>query len=124
MAGWIGCDLDKTLARYMPGDYKKYGKLHIGQPIPRMVAVIKYHLQKGETVKIFTARLDGETDDAVANAIGDWTEKYLGERLEATNVKTRDMFLLYDDRAVGVIANLGLIPGGALPHERLERGYR
>jgi hypothetical protein len=50
--GWIGVDLDGTLAHY---DGWK-GADHIGAPIPAMVERVKGWLAEGKTVKIFTAR--------------------------------------------------------------------
>jgi hypothetical protein len=51
--GWIGVDLDGTLAHY---DGWK-GADHIGAPIPVMVERVKGWLAEGKTVKIFTARV-------------------------------------------------------------------
>jgi hypothetical protein len=51
--GWIGVDLDGTLAHY---DGWK-GADHIGAPIPAMVERVKGWLTEGKTVRIFTARV-------------------------------------------------------------------
>jgi hypothetical protein len=51
--GWIGVDLDGTLAHY---DGWK-GADNIGAPIPAMVERVKGWLAEGKTVKIFTARV-------------------------------------------------------------------
>lgn len=111
--GWIGVDLDGTLAKY---DGWK-GELHIGEPITAMVIRVKYWLSSGVTVKIFTARCaeaeensDGTKHDieAVCNAIGDWCEKHIGQRLEVTNKKDFQMIELWDDRAIQVISNTGI----------------
>lgn len=104
---FIGCDLDKTLAKYESGDYHKYGATFIGDPIPEMVERIKGHLIEGKIVKIYTARVAGEYNSEVEKAIQDWTEKHLGVRLEVTNVKTMDMDFCYDDRCIQVIPNTG-----------------
>ena len=50
--GWIGVDLDATLAYY---DGWK-GPTHIGPPIMRMVERIREWLSKGWEVRVFTAR--------------------------------------------------------------------
>ncbi|HEV7674386.1 MAG TPA: hypothetical protein VGQ12_07640 [Candidatus Angelobacter sp.] len=51
--GWIGVDLDGTLAHY--AGWK--GPEHIGEPIMPMVERVKGWLAEGKTVKIFTARV-------------------------------------------------------------------
>lgn len=111
--GWIGVDLDGTLAFY---DGWK-GETHIGEPVPLMVERIKLWLINGITVKIFTARVaeaeqnaDGTAHDisSVVRAIQDWCEINIGQRLEVTNKKDFGMIELWDDRAVQVIPNTGL----------------
>lgn len=104
--GWIGVDLDGTLAHYE--GWK--GETHIGQPVPAMVNRVKRWLKDGHMVKVFTARMSGRDKDereAVANAIGKWTLKHIGIALEATCVKDYAMIELWDDRAVQVIPNTG-----------------
>lgn len=104
--GWIGVDLDGTLAHY---DGWK-GPEHIGAPIPAMVDLVKEYLAKGTTVKIFTARVhDGL--ESTRKRIEDWSEEHIGTRLEVTNVKDFGMVTLYDDRAVQVRPNTGEIVG-------------
>ena len=104
--GWCGCDLDGTLAFY---DHWR-GPAHIGEPIPEMVRFVKGLLAEGKIVKIFTARVSDGSDMPVTRKvqiIQDWTEKYLGLRLEVTCVKDWAMEVLYDDRAVQVEINTG-----------------
>lgn len=50
--GWIGVDLDGTLAHYAGW----VGPDHIGEPIPAMLARVQQWIAEGRTVKIFTAR--------------------------------------------------------------------
>ncbi len=109
--GWIGVDLDGTLAHY--DDWN--GHHHIGKPIQRMVDRIKHWLALGYEVKIFTARYsDVEHQELIVNTIHDWliTEAHLPP-LEVTNVKDYHMLELWDDRAVQVIPNTGLPVGGS-----------
>lgn len=114
--GWIGVDLDGTLAHY-DGVWK--GEDVIGEPIPAMLLRVKAWLEAGVTVKIFTARVAGHgiTDlrghvvDAIT-PIQDWCEQHLGQALEITNVKDYGMFRLYDDRAIQVEMNTGKIITG------------
>lgn len=108
MAGWIGVDLDGTLAFY---DGWK-GALHIGEPIPEMVNLVKGWLVLGMEIKVFTARVGPQgraeaTVEQIRETIQDWTEKHIGKRLEVTNQKDFGMTELWDDRAVRVIHNKG-----------------
>ena len=50
-SGWIGVDLDGTLAKYGIWDGS------IGEPIPLMVERVKIWIALGVEVKIFTARV-------------------------------------------------------------------
>lgn len=116
--GWIGVDLDGTLAVYDGW----HGIDHIGEPVIAMVNRVKRWRAAGQTVKIFTARVDG---GEVAISMGDnngiahrnvaevrrhieqWCLKHIGEILPITNVKDYGMIELWDDRAIRVIANNG-----------------
>jgi hypothetical protein len=108
MTPWIGVDLDGTLAHYTHGSMHRY---QIGEPIPKMVELVKVWLEAGLTVKIVTARANkGEPgyDPAYAvHAIQDWCEKHIGRRLEVTASKDFMMLALWDDRAQPVSFNEG-----------------
>jgi hypothetical protein len=106
MSGWIGVDLDCTLAEYhgWKGDDEPPGK-----PIPNMVERVKRWLSKGKTVKIFTARVDGDVDGKQEKMIKKWCKEHIGQELEVTNVKTRYMYELWDDRAITVRRNTGRV---------------
>lgn len=109
-SGWIGVDLDGTLAFY-----ERWTACdHVGDPIEPMVARVKQWRAAGHSVKIFTARVssDGsarrDLEAARARiAIAAWCEKHLGEILPVTCVKDYAMIELWDDRAVQVRANKG-----------------
>lgn len=109
-SGWIGVDLDGTLAHYD----KWRGTDHIGEPVPLMLARVQEWRREGITVKIFTARMHGHgvsdlaggTVDALT-PIQQWCEKHVGEVLPVTNIKDFAMVELWDDRAVQVIPNTG-----------------
>jgi len=117
MAGWIGVDLDGTLAEY----HGWKGAGHIGDPIPAMVARVKGWLAAGIEVRIFTARVghtglvatesglvDGEEFcRQQCQVIADWCERHLGARLPVTCRKNFAMIELWDDRCVQVEANTG-----------------
>lgn len=110
--GWIGVDLDGTLARY---DGWK-GTAHIGDPIAPMVNLVKKWIAEGMTVKIFTARMHGHGMPIIGGGVEDaltpiqeWCKKHIGQVLEVTNVKDFGMISLFDDRAVQVRTNTGEI---------------
>lgn len=102
--GWIGVDLDGTLAYY---DGWK-GVNHIGDPIPAMLERVKRWIDQGRTVKIMTARIC-EGSEKVRNAIEIWCLRHIGHKLEVTNCKDYDMIELWDDRAICVEKNTGRI---------------
>lgn len=104
--GWIGVDLDGTLAQY---DTWR-GLDHIGEPVPAMLERVKRWISEGREVKIFTARVAvadaGERSQVMAKIIS-WCEEHIGQELEVTNVKDFAMDELWDDRAVQVEKNTG-----------------
>ena len=103
-SGWIGVDLDGTLAKD-----NGWNNGEIGEPVPLMVKRVKSWITEGVIVKIFTARVSIEEDrDLVVEKIQDWTQKHIGERLEVTNQKDYSMVELWDDRAIQVIPNKGI----------------
>lgn len=103
-SGWIGVDLDGTLAHYE--GFK--GHDHIGEPIPKMVERVRNWINDGYEVRIFTARVAyAEEWDRVKPKIEDWCMKHIGRILSITCIKDREMFQLWDDRAVQVIPNTG-----------------
>lgn len=117
--GWIGFDLDGTLAFY--DEWR--GPTHIGEPILPMVNLVKEFLKEGKEVKIFTARVWALTlldwDMTAQNsaafheaveaelAIRKWCKEYIGQELPVTCMKYFNMIQLFDDRAVGVEKNTG-----------------
>lgn len=102
MSGWIGVDLDGTLAKY--DGWKGPG--FIGEPVPAMVERVKRWLAEGKEVRIFTARVYMDNGSQKA-FIQDWCEQHIGQRLEVTNVKDYGMIEIWDDRAVQVEFNTG-----------------
>lgn len=95
--GWIGVDLDGTLAHWD----KSRGPGHVGEPIKPMVDRVKKMMADGKDVRIFTARPPHP-------AIRKWCRDNLGKVLEITNKKDRYMQCLYDDRVVSVKRNEGV----------------
>ena len=106
---WIGVDLDGTLAEY--NDW--IGPEHIGPPVPLMADRVRAWLQDGKRVKIMTARISQPSQRAMAYcAIMEWCFEHFGEALEVTQCKDYAMVELWDDRAVAVEKNTGVILGG------------
>ena len=106
--GWIGVDLDGTLAIYE----KWSGPDEIGEPIPAMVKRIQQWIKDGKKVKIMTARVasNNKTRDVAKKAIEEWCVKHIGEKLEVTSEKDYMMTELWDDRVVYVVKNTGMTP--------------
>ncbi len=102
--GWIGVDLDGTLAHYDGWQ----GVEHIGEPVPAMLERVLGWIEEGRDVRIFTARvadpLERETAGLVVEA---WCLEHLGRILPVTHSKDMEMVELWDDRAVGVEKNIG-----------------
>lgn len=108
--GWIGVDLDGTLAVY---DGWR-GIEHIGQPVPAMLARVKAWIAEGVTVKIFTARVYGSGREDALPHIEAWMQKHIGMVLPVTNEKDYGMVELWDDRAIQIIPNTGKRADGHL----------
>lgn len=100
-SGWIGVDLDGTLATSGPTT----DPLGIGDPVPFMMARVKYWLRTGRNVKIFTARA---SDPLEVRRIHSWCARHQLPALPVTNQKDSSMLALWDDRAVGVKTNTGI----------------
>ena len=108
--GWIGVDLDGTLAFY--DGWKNGGR--IGEPIPTMAARVRQWLNEGKDVRIVTARVSGRNDDEVkfeTQRIQDWTQLHFKCRIPVTSSKDFRMVELWDDRAVQVEKNTGRVVG-------------
>ena len=103
--GWIGVDLDGTLA-----EYHGWKGTNIGDPIPLMVDRVKKWLKEGKDVRIVTARVWKGVPTWVDHhfVINEWCIRHLGQSLPITNEKDFEMLELWDDRAIQVIPNTGL----------------
>ena len=103
--GWIGVDLDGTLAFY--DGWKDATR--IGLPIPKMMARVRAWIDEGRKVKIVTARVaPGKGDEQQCrDAIAAWLDKHGLAALEVTHAKDHKIIELWDDRVVQVIPNTG-----------------
>ena len=105
MSGWICVDFDGTLAEYNGW----VGARHAGVPIPAMVERVKEWLAEGREVRVFTARVSGPSEDAIASreTIVAWCNEHIGQELPITSKKDYAMVQLWDDRCVQVEPNTG-----------------
>lgn len=139
-AGWIGFDLDGTLAEY----HGWRGERNIGAPVAPMVRLIRQLHERGVEVKIVTARVSPrdqpvfgypnpymaesltiENPDKMPWAlqtmwgarefIQEWCYRNLGFVPEITHEKDYRMLYLVDDRCVQVEPNTGKILGRLPP---------
>lgn len=99
--GWIGVDLDKTLAHDADG----WNPSPVpGSPIPLMLNRVKKWLAAGKDVRIFTARA---ADPKLIPHIEDWLVQQGIPGLPITNQKDMEMDEYWDDKAVQVVPNTG-----------------
>lgn len=108
MKGWIGVDLDGTLARYDEWQ----GEDHIGEPLQPMVERVKVWLAQGKEVRIFTARASawGRPTERLQKNIAlieEWCERHIGKKLPVTSDKDYECVAIWDDRAIQVEFNTG-----------------
>lgn len=103
MSGWIGVDLDGTLAHYDGFA----GPEHIGEPVVEMVERVQRWLEAGLDVRIFTARVCYGDSQGCRPAIEAWCLKHIGRVLPITCEKDYGMIELWDDRCVAVEPNTG-----------------
>lgn len=110
--GWVGVDLDGTLAEYH--GWHRDGAIDV--PVPAMMARVRQWIAEGVDVRIMTARVayqpDSRKDAAEHQAwqrsvINAWLKQHLGRLLPLTATKDYGMIALYDDRAVAVEHNTG-----------------
>lgn len=129
--GWIGVDLDATLAEWGEGTSNPCDVLIIGKPIPKMVDRIKSLIAAGDQIRIFTARIDPASPEECERQlrrlpwwegsqtpqrdwvnyqrtlIEKWCEEHLGVILPITATKDFHMYQLFDDRCLQVSPNTG-----------------
>ena len=115
--GWIGVDLDGTLACY---DGWK-GATVIGDPVPLMLDRVVKWVSEGREVRILTARVSpGKGDaDVCRDAIEKWLAKHVYPKcpswfrepriigIPITHEKDHRMIELWDDRCIQVVPNTG-----------------
>jgi hypothetical protein len=124
--GWIGVDLDGTLAQYTESAPWNV----LGQPVPAMLARVKAWLAEDKDVRVLTARvfpyIPGISSTEVFSknrrcfhtgemfspaemvlVIQKYTFLHLGKILPVTCAKDSHMIEQWDDRTVQVVPNTG-----------------
>jgi len=102
--GWIGVDLDGTLAHYDGW----YGAAYIGEPVESMLERVKNWRHQGIEVRVFTARA---SVPEYIPFVEQWLEKHGLAGVKVTNKKDFGMIELWDDRCVAVESNMGVSKG-------------
>lgn len=97
---WVGVDFDCTLAEY-DGDFTK-----LGDPIPKVMGIVRDLLFNDIEVKVFTARAAIPSE---VTKIQDWCEANRLPRLKVTATKDFNTIALIDDRAIHVSPNEGTV---------------
>lgn len=112
---WIGVDFDGTLAEH------KFPKL--GLPIPYMFQRVQEWVAQGKNVKIMTAQAARGSEYGTVleriKLIQDWCEQNGLPRLEVTASKDFNMIELWDDRAIQVERDTGIL----MTKLAYEQGY-
>lgn len=109
--GWIGVELDGTLAMCTPPQSMDM----IGEPVAKMRMRVQQWLMVGIDVRLFTARAADEQQIPLIEA---WLKEHRLAGMKITNQKDFSMAQFWDDRAIHVVSNRGEIAGrveGALP---------
>lgn len=101
-------DFDGTLAKHTSDEYQR----EIGEPIFPMIELIKKEIESGAEVKIFTARASCWADAMEKTDIEIFCLKYLGRILPITAIKEHYIDVYYDDRAIQVVRNKGILING------------
>lgn len=118
-SGWIGVDLDRTLAKY-----DRWGDGSVGEPLTPMLERVKGWLAAGKDVRIVTARVgpgatfEQSTDQRTRIQL--WCRIHLGRVLPVTASKDFTMLELWDDRCVQVDPNTGVPTLERLEQDRKE----
>lgn len=106
--GWIGVDLDGTLAELTDDTDSRT----IGKPVPRMVERVKAWREDGIEVKIVTARVSPYNEKFLdpqeqRKLIARWSLEHIGFVPDIVHGKDIFMIVLWDDLVVPVEKNTG-----------------
>lgn len=105
MSGWIGVDLDGTLAKNPTLQQMERGQT-VGDPIVPMLERVRGWLAQGKEVKVFTARA---CDPSEIPSIRQWLDALDLHNVDITNAKDFGCLEIWDDIAVRVEKNTGRV---------------
>jgi hypothetical protein len=108
----IGVDFDGTLVKWHHKDQTGYIPSRVGEPIPKMIDLIKGLMANGHEIVIFTARVHPffkDQAEVAKKAVQEFTLEQFGAVLEVTCMKDPRMALIIDDIAVSVAKDQGII---------------
>jgi hypothetical protein len=112
----IAVDCDGTMAKYYGREGVDYIPEKVGPPVPRMVYRIKAWLNAGIEVVILTARVHPfhgkKESEQATKAIKEFCKEVFGQELEVTYEKHPRFSEIWDDKAVRVIRDTGVISDG------------
>jgi len=103
IAGWIGVELDGTLAHYALHSHQQQS-LAIGAPVEKMYKRVQQWLMMDIDVRLFTARAADPRMDLVIAA---WLKEHQLEKLKVTCEKNFAMAQFWDDCGIHVVSNNG-----------------
>jgi hypothetical protein len=106
--GWIGCELDGTLATTTDDPHV------IGEPVMKMMARVQQWHMAGIDIRLFTNRA---CDPAQIDNISQWLSQHGLEGMKITHEKDFRMVQFWDHRAIHVVSNTGQV---AAPLNTLE----
>ena len=109
-------DLDGTAAVYDGQPWIDFKPDKIGDPVPLMADRVRRWLAKGDEVVILTARMHPSNGDEIAlfrPAFEEWSQKHFGTVLEVTCEKDPRMVDIWDDKAVHILKDTGVISDGS-----------
>lgn len=101
-------DLDGSIAKIDPT--KKFDPAVIGEPIAKAITMLKKQQDAGHKILIFTARASSEKN---IGYIKDWLAAHDIKNCKITNKKLPSIEKFFDDRAVGLVRNKGIVKNSA-----------
>lgn len=102
MSGNYLFDLDGTLAKY----HGYTSEDEVGPPVEPVLAIAKKLLAEGKDVRIFTARA---TVPECIPAVKKWCLQHFGQELPVQHHKDLQTVVIFDDRAISVQMNMGVM---------------
>jgi len=102
ISGWIGVELDGTLAHHTPEQSRE----RIGDAVSKMRMRVQQWLMAGIDVRLFTARANSPEQLPLIEA---WLREHKLDKMKITCEKDFAMSQFWDDRSIHVVHNTGEI---------------